>query len=435
VFPSNVCNYMKKKTNACYEELAVTEMTESGIYKFVYEANNDPTVWKPHQERLYNMLMCESLESEGGETTGNPSSKEYCMTVGWHNAQDGAFKTFVRQLVKYLKGERVTVNQHDTLVDTHVLKIRNQALATYCRYFSGQMYNILEAKADGSESGFKKSQFTNFVSKCQAQCVHHAGKSPLVDPYLSETVKGTDMDVMVPAVSLFNPAFRAGVTDRVGVVGADYDKYGVISDSMDYWATHPRANPKTVMNKIGIKLNEYLKRMQRKSLGWSLYSGGNEWNVKRLADAENFNYQYHKVTRNDDTHDHYCSTLGPDSKDNLCSCESLNPVPETEGTAKYYLDQIIPYHMCQMKKRIEFMQRSWLYKNTRFFHENVLANEDSRMPNMMRREMAEVYCTEFCTYLPVNKDLPEADEKSWKEGPCMRSCMMPFPRCSNARKC
>jgi len=91
--------------------------------------------------------------------------------------------------------------------------------------------------------------------------------------------------------------------------------------------------------------------------------------------------------------------------------------------------------MCKMKKRIEFNQRSWLYKNTRFFHENVLANEDSRMPNMMRREMAEVYCTEFCTYLPVNKDLPEADEKSWKEGPCMRSCMMPFPRCSNARKC
>jgi len=60
---------------------------------------------------------------------------------------------------------------------------------------------------------------------------------------------------------------------------------------------------------------------------------------------------------------------------------------------------------------------------------------------MLRKEMAEKYCSEFCTWMPMDwqkfdmESLFDTKENDWKQGKCVDVCMQSSPRCHTTTKC
>jgi hypothetical protein len=328
------------------------------------------------------------------------------------------------------------VSVNDLLTDAEVLRIRNAALSAYCRHFSGKIFVHLKFTAESGDvsSGFKMSQFTNFTDKCQAECIHHAGKSPLSDPYLSQVTVGTEMDVLLPATDLFAPFdIRAG--------SSAYVQYAAISQEMNHWEKNPNHRPLNVITRMGITLNKYLKNLQKKTMLWALdadIDASNPDSFRNLADKHNFNYILYKKARDpqgglqtcDTESDSHC-TCGPPPGDSNCGALPTNLCYRT-----HYINVIVPHQMCMLRKILEEWQRAFLWKMFKWFNDHPTADEDSRVPVMMRRELGEKYCHHYCKVFPLSHELyTQAQETSWKTNECNQQCMIEFPRCTNLPSC
>jgi hypothetical protein len=417
-----VCMYMRRRTRKCWDN--------SGIVQ--YKSTNDPTAWREDERSLYNLLTCESLpEDDTVSLEYALGSKQHCKTVGWENAKEGAFKTYLRQLTDFSKSQ-VTVSVNDLLSNPEVLRIRNTALSAYCRHFSGKIFEHLKSTSESGDqsTGFKMSQFTNFADKCQAQCIHHAGKSPLSDPYLSQSTKGTDMDVLLPTADLFT------AVDRNSQKFVDYDD---IAQEMNHWKKNPNHRPLNVITRMGITLNKYLKNLQKKTMVWSIdtvIDSSTPKAFRDLADKHNFNYPWYRYNRGAQGVQETCN-----KEDHAkCQCKVLpaDPCGANEGACRraYYLNEIVPHQICLMRKILEEWQRAFLWKMTKWFHDHPTADEDSRVPVMMRRELGEKYCKHYCKSFPLSREIyTEIEEDSWRANECNQQCMIEFPRCSNLPSC
>jgi hypothetical protein len=92
--------------------------------------------------------------------------------------------------------------------------------------------------------------------------------------------------------------------------------------------------------------------------------------------------------------------------------------------------------MCLMRKILEEWQRAFLWKMTKWFHDHPTADEDFRVPTMMRRELGEKYCHQYCKSFPLSHEMyTQTEEASWRANECNQQCMVEFPRCSNLPSC
>jgi hypothetical protein len=104
----------------------------------------------------------------------------------------------------------------------------------------------------------------------------------------------------------------------------------------------------------------------------------------------------------------------------------------------HYNTEVKPYFMCLMRRRLEGFQKVWLYKNWEVFRSHAREmTQHSRVPSMLRKEMSEKYCQEFCDSFALDHDKhgDAAAEEAWRKGECVQTCMQPQARCHTMEKC
>jgi len=100
------------------------------------------------------------------------------------------------------------------------------------------------------------------------------------------------------------------------------------------------------------------------------------------------------------------------------------------------LTSIIKYFQCLIRRYIEYYQKAWIYLNFEYFQRtSTKVKLTGRIPTEMRRELANVYCGTFCTFINQKRDRDNQGQegKSHEDKMrCIRKCMMPFPLCPTA---
>jgi len=79
-----------------------------------------------------------------------------------------------------------------------------------------------------------------------------------------------------------------------------------------------------------------------------------------------------------------------------------------------------------------------LYKNWEVFRTSQRdVNENSRVPSLLRKELGEKYCQEFCNVFTLDHERhgDATAEDAWRKGECFNACAQAFPRCHTMEKC
>merc|ERR1712232_343380 len=91
---------------------------------------------------------------------------------------------------------------------------------------------------------------------------------------------------------------------------------------------------------------------------------------------------------------------------------------------------------CLMRRRIETVQKVFIWMTHIYFKEanshNVTVH--NRIPAMLRKEMGEKYCQEFCFGFALDHTRHADDGNAWRETTCPRLCMMSFARTHNVKQ-
>jgi len=128
----------------------------------------------------------------------------------------------------------------------------------------------------------------------------------------------------------------------------------------------------------------------------------------------------------------YCKCIAPEERTCTGTTKQV-----TQCKIQQFNSDIKPYFMCLMRRRLESVQKVWLYKNWEWFNtKNEDQNENSRVPSMLRKEMGEKYCQEFCHALTLDHEAVNSDsEQTFRKVTCFDKCSQSFARCHTTEKC
>jgi len=121
------------------------------------------------------------------------------------------------------------------------------------------------------------------------------------------------------------------------------------------------------------------------------------------------------------------------------SCSSSGTAAEIETCNLSNWNTIIkPYFQCKMRRRLETVQKVWVYMNHVFFRSHVSDTTiHNRIPAMLKKEMGEKYCQEFCNGMLLDHtkhSLSHDTNEEWRETTCTELCIMSFARVHNVKK-
>lgn len=447
-----VCNVLKQKFDDCKTVQSTTITNSDGSVFPILTVEADPTKFDASQREIWRKLNCDHLPTESG-SVDQPGYKHHCYNQKWETAKKGAYNKFLENVIDSLKKEH-SLSSADFLVKPEVINFKQETMQQYCSVFSQQIYqNLSEFSTTNNTNPFKPSQMTNFIDFCQAKCMHFAGTNPLYGIYSGEAISTSQLRVLGPKPDLYSPISRN--TDSASSILMNW---ATTSQQQTFWSTYPNFERRKVAIKMGIKIRDYLETLQGKIKTWAtlsenhcgLQSGLIETATRDydcFSHSYSVNYNQYPAYRHEDTitpEGQWAQCVGT-TRSTRCSC--IEPVQNScTGTATQietcnlnnWNTIIKPYFMCKMRRRLETVQKVWIYMNHLFFrsHDNGVTIHN-RIPSMLKKEMGEKYCQEFCFGFALDhtKHSLNLDEnEGWRTGQCFELCTMSFSRIHNVRK-
>lgn len=457
--PSKLCTWVQDHFTSCMENNAIQMIAADGTPFPVMTSKGDPTKMEDIHKNMWTILNCNHLPME--PITNHPNSdvipgyRNHCETVMWQRANDGAFLTFMKSTVQYLRNTDVTLNIEDILNSEGIRTLKNQALASYCSVFSKKIYEQLLALTTNDGQHFTPRMLTHFIDFCESKCMHTGQVNPLFDVNVGDKVAESQTDILTPTMDLFSPEQRNENDEQL----SQWYKY---SQKSTFWDKHPNYNRRKIAIKMGIKINDYLRKLQKKTKLWNyldedscVVDGVTIKEETKLLDcfARQHNVYYdmypayrHESSVDGDHHYTQCKDTGVGAQHSTF-CKCVAPTQRTcigskteisQCKVRQFNEEIKPYFMCLMRRRLEGFQKIWLFKNWEWFRtKHKDQNENSRVPSMLRKEMGERYCQEFCNAFTLDHDLhgTAASEHTWRTNTCFNACSQSFSRCHTTEKC
>lgn len=260
---------------------------------------------------------------------------------------------------------------------------------------------------------------------------------------------------MTPAAFMFSPEWRS-------LTGNQLSSWFPYAQDETWWEKHKHYKIRKVAIKMGIKIDKYLTALQGKVKTWQ--SVNTETCSGPIIDedskpldcfTEKYNVYYDKypayrghipntggyeqnparlcVANSNDLHD-TCACQPPPMRD--CG-DSATVMDKFACIKTHFQKKIKPYFMCLMRRRLEQVQKIFIWKTHLQFQRGQKVNVHNRVVGLLRKEMGEKYCTEFCKVFKWDTFIhgDTAKEENWRTKNCMKACTLPFARCHTIKKC
>jgi len=439
----------------------------------------------------------------GDDEGNIPGSAEYCRKEGWEKAKEGALVTLVRDIVHfYHSGNHLTweETQQNSKIQYYIRQALDKYCRYFARKMYD---NLLNNTDENGNLQAKPSQLTNFVDNCEAKCKLNGDFNPLQQTTQKQLNKDTFsalqmvMNMYDPIYLNSQPEGGSGFLDihpnfltmeqkalftTFPLNHISKIKYGIDN----YWVKGGNTGMFQTFTRMGQRINEYLNTKIAQASVTQAVEPANDCQQFKFLDgtydvatchAEKFNYNYPNypanrhgekslrkiatdpVKCNGNSRMYTCDCAPPAMiqvdgattiedkwkiyQDMINNLTTVYTSPEGLKTqrqdwVKFY-KQLKEYLMCKMLKRIEAVQKYWMWKLSELFNNSPAINERSRAVVMLRKEMAEKYCREFCnaTLLDQKYIKNTGADQIWKlkEERCFFSCMQPQPRCHDTERC
>jgi len=262
--PIKLCNWVQSHYTSCKEKNELLMITANGNDKPVMTSMGDPTTIHASHKNMWITMNCSHLQSEPINSDVIPGFKNHCETILWKTQNDGAFRTFMIAIIKYLRNIDATMSIEDVLNSEVVKNFKVEALNRYCTVYSSNMYEQLLALSDKDGNKFTPRMLTHFTDFCIAKCNHNGTINPLFDVFIGDRVAESELRVLTPSMQLFSPEQR--FIDQTIHLG-DWFKYSQVSN---FWDRNPNLKINKIAIKMGIKINDYLTKLQKKTKIWNL---------------------------------------------------------------------------------------------------------------------------------------------------------------------
>lgn len=457
--PIKLCNWVQGHFTSCMENNAVQMVAADGTPFPVMTTKGDPTKMDAAHENMWKILNCKHLPMEPITTSANadvvPGYRTHCETNLWKKANDGAFLNFMKATVKHLRNTDTTMNIEEILSSSEIQTLKNDALSQYCSVFSKKIYEQLLSLTTKDGKNFTPRMLTHFIDFCESKCNHNGKINPLFDVFVGDKVAESQTEIMTPTMQLYSPENRTTTEEQL----SEWYKY---SQKSTFWDRHPNYNRRKIAIKMGIKINDYLRKLQKKTKLWNyldetscIVDGQTIRTETKYMDcfAAQYKVYYdmypayrHESSSDGDHHYDQCRDTGVGAqKSTFCKCVAPTPrtctgnqTQVTQCKVQQFNEEIKPYFMCLMRRRLEGFQKIWLYKNWEWFRtKHKDQNENSRVPSMLRKEMGEKYCQEFCNAFTLDHGMHgnAESEQIWRKTSCFNACAQSFPRCHTTEKC
>ena len=443
-----VCLTLKAKFSMCSDSQLTTITNAEGTVHPILNVINDPTAYHPVHKDIWIRLNCDHLPVEG-DSTDVPGFRNHCNNKRWEEAQKGAYNVFLEKIIDALRREH-SLNYDAFIAEEHVIAIKNQAMAQYCANFSNQIYQeLLDVTTTSSTNPkpFKPSQMSNFVDFCQAKCMHYANTGVFYSVDASNTAIVSQRRVLEVKLDLFSPLVRA----------VHLSDWASVSQQQTYWTQFPSQRRRKVAIKMGIRIREYLTKLQGRIMAFQepttctleagiVHEESKKYDCFHKENGTYYDklpaYRHEFAVQSNDTQFTACSGT---SRETRCDCQE--PTDLTCSSAQTDTEvqtcnlnnwntQVKPYYQCLMRRRLETVQKVWIWMNHVYFNtfKNHNVTVHNRIPAMLRKEMGEKYCQEFCFGFALDHTKHPEDTNAWRTTTCVNLCMMSFARTHNVKK-